>query len=80
MLGLGELVDQAAGEHVDELDVGVADDEAARGADSDGDLHRELDTSRRAGVTDRPDRAPSPPASRRRLRSPAARRRHRASR
>ena len=33
----------APGEDVDELDVGVADDEPARSADGDGDLQRELD-------------------------------------
>ena len=43
VLGVGEVVDQAAGQHVDELDVGIADDEAAGVADRDRDLHPELD-------------------------------------
>ena len=46
VLGGGEVVDQAPGEHVDQLDLRVADDEAARVADGDGDLHREADAGR----------------------------------
>ena len=45
-LGSGEVVDQASGEHVDQLDLGIADDEAARVAHGDGDLHREAHTGR----------------------------------
>ena len=51
VLGLGEVVDEAAGEHVDQLDRGVADDEPAGRPDRDRDLHREPDAwSRRASM------------------------------
>ena len=54
MLRLGQVVDEAAGQHVDELDVGIPDDEAARRPDSHGHLQRELDR-RPARRPDRPD-------------------------
>ena len=47
VLGLGQVVDQPAGQDVDELDVRVADHEPAGVADGDRDLHRELDRRRR---------------------------------
>ena len=53
MLGFRQVVDQRAGQHVDELDVGVPDDEATGGAARDRDLQGELD-GRAPG---RPDRA-----------------------
>ena len=43
VLRLGEIVDQPAREHVDELDLGVADEEPASLADGDRDLHRQAD-------------------------------------
>ena len=46
MLGGSEVVDQPPGEHVDQLDLRIADDEAARIAHGDGDLHREPDAGR----------------------------------
>ena len=39
LLGGGEPVDEAPGEHVDELDLGIADDESPGGADRHRDLH-----------------------------------------
>ena len=39
LLGGGELVDEPPGEHVDELDLGIADDESPGGADRHRDLH-----------------------------------------
>ena len=56
MLGVGQVVDEGAGEHVDELDVGVADHEPSRRADRDRHLERELDRGA-AGCRDRPTRA-----------------------
>ncbi len=43
VLGGGQAVHQSAGQHVDQLDTGVADDEAAGLAGGDGHLHAELD-------------------------------------
>ena len=43
VLGLGQVVHQAACEHVDQLDVGVPDDEPAGVADGDRHLHPQLD-------------------------------------
>ena len=43
VLGLGQVVDQPPGEDVDELDLGVADDEPPRPTDRDRDLEREPD-------------------------------------
>ena len=40
-LGRGQLVDEAPGEHVHQLDLGVADDEAPRRPDDDSDLDRQ---------------------------------------
>ena len=59
VLGGGEVVHQPAGQHVDQLDVGIADDEASGVADSDRHLHPELDRAAarrhdRAGPPDRP--------------------------
>ena len=45
VLGVGEPVDQAPGEHVDQLDLGIADDEPARRPDRDRDLERELEAT-----------------------------------
>ena len=53
VLGLGEVVDHRPGEDVDQLDLGVADDEPPRPTDRDRDLERELDL--------RPGRRPDPP-------------------
>ena len=50
----GELVDEPAGEDVDELDLRVADHEAACGSDHDRDLHPQLN-ARPAGRDDLPD-------------------------
>ena len=41
VLRRGELVDEPPCQHVDELDVRIADDEAARRSHGDGDLHRQ---------------------------------------
>ena len=49
-LGDGEPVDQAPGEHLDQLDLGIPDDEAPRLADRDRDLEPELED--RAGGRD----------------------------
>ena len=57
LLGGGELVDQPAGENVDQLDLGVADDEAPRSADGDGHLHREANARPSAGVITSPIRS-----------------------
>ena len=50
MLGCGKLVDQAGREDVEQLNVGIADEEAAGIADGYGNLHRRLDG--RAGGDD----------------------------
>ena len=47
VLGRRELVDEPAGEHVDQLELGVADDESARRADGDRHLHGEPHGRRR---------------------------------
>ena len=44
-LGCCQLVDQRSGEHVDQLDRGVAGDEAAGPADDDGHLERQMERS-----------------------------------
>ena len=49
-LGDGEPVDQAPGQHLDQLDLGIPDDEAPRLADRDRDLEPELED--RAGGRD----------------------------
>ena len=56
MLGLGKVVDERAGEHVDELDLRVADDEATRAADRHRDLQRQVDRGAGRG-RDPPDPA-----------------------
>ena len=56
VLGLGEVVDHRPGEDVDQLDLGVADDEPPRPTDGDRDLERELDLGP-AGRRIRPTRA-----------------------
>ncbi len=56
VLRLGEIVDEATREHVDQLDVRVAHEEAAGAAHRDGDLHREGDRGARRGD----DRARAP--------------------
>jgi hypothetical protein len=42
MLGVRESIDQTTRENIDQLDLGVTDDEPARRANSDRDLEREL--------------------------------------
>ena len=49
VLSRSEIVDQASSEDVDQLDVGVADDEPARFANGDRDLHREADLAAPGG-------------------------------
>ena len=71
VLGFGQVVDQPPGEHVDELDLRVADDEPASRSRRNGDLQRKADD----GTTGRDDLAD--PAHRvlhreARLRSPGA--------
>ena len=62
VFGLGKLIDQPPGEHVDQLDSGIPDDEASRIADGHGDLDGQHDlgagrcangSHRRHGVLDR---------------------------
>ena len=43
VLGLGDQVDEATGENVDQLDLGIADDEAACGPHRDGNLEGETE-------------------------------------
>ena len=62
VLRLGEVVDQAPGQDIDELDGGIADDEAPGRPDRDRDLERQPDDRARPGSRPCP-RAPSPPAS-----------------
>ena len=54
LLGGRQLVDQAPGQHVEQLQLGIADDEAAGRADRDGDLHRQAHLVA-AGRRHRPD-------------------------
>ena len=54
VLGVRQVVDEGTGEDVDELDVGIPDDEAPRVADGHGDLEGELDR-RAAGRGDQAD-------------------------
>ena len=47
MLGIGKFVDEPAGEHVDQLDCGVTDDETPRCSDRNRHLDRQHDLGAR---------------------------------
>ncbi len=82
VLGVGEVVDECAGEDVDELDVRIADDETPRPAARDRHLERELDRGPTGGRMGRPGpwrlhpsaaavaRTPSSPSSQQVIASP----------